>query len=179
MFDVLFDIKGIIMQVEVTLKINNADYNLSADNALNRIFSRLEEQYAVDFRKTTIAEQSLVDPNIGRLLENLANIYERFAAYGALCRYNHNTSVSLGNIANLRTSSEALSRFLAGCSDVRYEKNIDGAMKALKVRYTKCPLSIERELILIMLLFHELELHELVGVVADILLYSLLEGETV
>ncbi len=177
MFDMLFDIDTIIPQIEVTLKVNEADYGFTADIGLNRVLNRLQEQYAIDFEKTSLVEQGKVDPNIGRLIENLASVYQNLAAYSSLCRYYNNTKISLSNVARLRTSTEALSSFLVGCANVQYQDKIESPMTALTTRYIDCPLSKERKLIFILLLFYKLKLFELVGVLADMFLYSLLEGE--
>ena len=173
-----FSITDDLKTLQGLLHIQENDYGMDGETAIQQILQRLGAAYAIDLNKALLTDPSYsMMLGVSQLIENLAAIYARVTAYTALQRYYHKSNVQIRNIGYMGFAEHSTSQFLASCNSCKYEETLENPIRAITAKYDTLSISLERQLTLILILMYRLGLYEFAGAIADLFLVGIFAGE--
>ena len=177
MIDAYFDLTRIVTTLEGLLKIQLSDYGLEGEAAIKLITERLGASYYIDFTKNDLSsEKAKLTVGVPELINNLAAIYSQLSAVVVSSVYNGKAIVDLGNVAYLGFRKESAASLSAAMSTKIMADSLDDAFKAVMSKYEVLDISLERKLVLLMVLLYRLGLPEFTAPFGMLFTSGLLAG---
>lgn len=170
----LYDIKSIIIDLEIALCIDGKDY---AERDINKIIhdvkTRLIKQYQIDLTKNKITDEELYIGNTRAsaklFLENIGAFHAKLAGYLSCIIYNTNITIKPINVNFLGFDEK---KFLSPLKRLQSRKKIPSALvdlESIKNKLGSIPNCDEKRMFLLMIIAHELGFDELMSVIAQIM----------
>lgn len=170
----LYDIKKIIIDLEVALCIDGKDYSeRNIDKIISDVKKRLIKQYQLDLTKNKITDEELYIGNTKAsaqlFLENIASFHSKLAGYLSVTIYNRSITIKPINVNFLGFDEEKFLSPLRRLQDRKYIPTALIDLESIKNKLGSIPNCDEKRLFLLMIIAHELGFDELMSVIAQIL----------
>lgn len=170
----LYDINRIIINLEVALQIDGADYaEKDVSVIMKNIKSRIIRQYQVDLADTKIDDQSLYMSksrnSVSLFVENVASLHSQLCGYLQIVRYTGEVTIRPINVNYLGFDDKDLMSLLRFCMRKRTVPSINDALEAVKMKIGFINNCTEKKLFLILIVSYELGFYEIMATVAEIL----------
>lgn len=166
------DYYGILNELEGAFCIDGQDYaNRSIDVAFSNIFKRLQRQYHIDLTvpRDLLYSTESVGAEVKPFLDNMYYLYCKLAGLAHFIKYSGQNPFSLSKINYLGVTPTSFKAFLKFLQLDGKNTGLDDSIERIKVGLGTVSMCNEKKLVMILCLAYELQLYELVAVIAEIL----------
>ena len=170
----LYDVNSILIDIEAALQIDGKDYGeRDVDKIMDNIYTRIIRQRGIDLKGRKITDDTLyVGKSRGPavlFVENITQLHAMLCGYLQVVRYIMHVTIRPININYMGFTKSSFMSFLANASNHSHLKDISGAMRAIKGKFSSVNNCLEKKLILILIVAYELGFSELMASVAEVL----------
>lgn len=170
----LYDIEKILLNLEVALLIDGNDYaNKNVDSIISEIKKRIIRQYHVDLTDKKIDDESLCNGrdrgSVILFIENIGQYHAQLAAYLDIVGYANEIKIKPIKVSYVGLEEESLMSILRRLARKKTMASAEQAIQVLAHNMAYIEKSIEKRVLLIMIVAYELGFYELCAVCAEIL----------